>query len=47
MLWAQRVQDAVVVVNTKLYDTIDTGAFYEKLTQLRAALEAESGDTAG
>lgn len=47
VLWEQRVQDAVVVVNTKLYDTIDTGAFYEKLTQLRAALEAESGDTAG
>ena len=46
VLWEQRVQDAVVVVNTKLYDTIDTGAFYEKLTQLRAALEAESGDTA-
>lgn len=36
VLWEQRVQDAVVVVNTKLYDTIDTGAFYEKLTQLRA-----------
>lgn len=47
VLWEQRVRDAVVVVNTKLYDTIDTGAFYEKLTQLRAALEAESGDTAG
>lgn len=47
VLWEQRVQDAVVVVNTKLYDTIDTGAFYEKLTQLRAALEAESGDAAG
>ena len=47
VLWEQRVQDAVVVVNTKLYDTIDTSAFYEKLTQLRAALEAESGDTAG
>ena len=47
VLWEQRVQDAVVVVNTKLYDTIDTGAFYEKLTQLRVALEAESGDTAG
>mgnify|MGYP003214076982 CR=1 FL=1 len=47
VLWEQRVRDAVVVVNTKLYDTIDTGAFYEKLSQLRAALEAESGDTAG
>lgn len=47
VLWEQRVRDAVVVVNTKLYDTIDTGAFYEKLTQLRAALEAESGDTTG
>lgn len=47
VLWEQRVQDAVVVVNTKLYDTIDTGAFYEKLTQLRAELTAESGDTAG
>ena len=39
VLWEQRVRDAVVVVNTKLYDTIDTGAFYEKLTQLRAVLE--------
>ena len=47
VLWEQRVQDAVVVVNTKLYDTIDTGAFYEKLTQLRAELTAEDGDTAG
>ena len=47
VLWEQRVQDAVVVVNTKLYDTIDTGAFYEKLTQLRASLTAEDGDTAG
>lgn len=47
VLWEQRLQDAVVVVNTKLYDTIDTGAFYEKLTQLRAELTAEDGDTAG
>ena len=47
VLWEQRVQDAVVVVNTKLYDTIDTGAFYEKLTQLRAELTAEDGNTAG
>ena len=47
VLWEQRVQDAVVVVNTKLYDTIDTGAFYEKLTQLRAELTTEDGDTAG
>ena len=47
VLWEQRLQDAVVVVNTKLYDTIDTGAFYEKLTQLRAELTAEDGNTAG
>ncbi len=47
VLWEQRLENAVVVVNSKLYDTIDTGAFYEKLTQLRTDMAAESGDTAG
>ena len=41
VLWEQRVQDAVVVVNTKLYDPIDTGAFYEKLVALRSEAAQE------
>ncbi len=39
-LWNEKVADAVVVTNSKLYDPLDAGAFYEKLLQLRTDMLA-------
>ena len=44
VLWNEKMESASVVINTKLYDAIDAGAFYEKLAQLRTELAAETGD---
>ncbi len=46
VLWEQRLESAVVVTNSKLYDAIDAGTFYQALAQLRADMAAENGDTA-
>ena len=46
VLWEQRLESAVVVINSKLYDAIDAGTFYQALAQLRADMAAENGDTA-
>ena len=46
VLWEQRLESAVVVTNSKLYDAIDAGTFYQTLAQLRADMAAENGDTA-
>lgn len=46
VLWEQRLESAVVVTNSKLYDAIDAGTFYQTLAQLRADTAAENGDTA-
>lgn len=46
VLWEQRLQSAVVVTNSKLYDAIDAGTFYQALAQLRADMAAENGDEA-
>lgn len=46
VLWEQRLESAVVVTNSKLYDAIDAGTFYQALAQLRADMAAENGDEA-
>ena len=46
VLWEQRLESAVVVTNSKLYDASDAGTFYQALAQLRADMAAENGDTA-
>ena len=46
VLWEQRLESAVVVTNSKLYDAIDAGTFYQALAQLRADMAAGNGDTA-
>ena len=46
VLWEQRLESAVVVTNSKLYDAIDAGTFYQALAQLRADMAAENGDAA-
>ena len=46
VLWEQRLESAVVVTNSKLYDAIDAGTFYQALAQLRADMAAKNGDTA-
>ena len=46
VLWEQRLESAVVVINSKLYDAIDAGTFYQALAQLRADMAAKNGDTA-
>ena len=46
VLWEQRLESAVVVTNSKLYDAIDAGTFYQALAQLRADMAAENGNTA-
>ena len=46
VLWEQRLESAVVVTNSKLYDAIDAETFYQALAQLRADMAAENGDTA-
>lgn len=46
VLWEQRLESAVVVTNSKLYDAIDAGTFYQTLAQLRADMAAENGDAA-
>lgn len=46
VLWEQRLESAVVVTNSKLYDAIDAGTFYQALAQLRADMAAENGDSA-
>ena len=40
VLFESKLDSAAVVTNSKLYDALDVGAFYEKLTQLRAEMEA-------
>ena len=35
------MEEATVVTNSKLYDGVDVGAFYEKLIQLRQDMMAE------
>ena len=46
VLWEQRLESAVVVTNSKLYDAIDAGTFYQAPAQLRADMAAENGDAA-
>ena len=52
VLWNQKMEEATVVTNSKLYDSVEVGTFYEKLLQLRKdmmaelGLGAETGDTA-
>ena len=41
VLWNQKMEEATVVTNTKLYEGVDVGAFYEKLTELRNDMMAE------
>lgn len=41
VLWNQKMEEATVVTNSKLYDGVDVGAFYEKLIQLRQDMMAE------
>ena len=40
VLFESKLDSAAVVTNSKLYDALDVGAFYEKLAQLRAEMEA-------
>ena len=40
------MEEATVVTNSKLYDAIDAGTFYQALAQLRADMAAENGDAA-
>ena len=37
-LFEQKLEAASVVTNSKLYDSLDVGAFFEKLTQLRTEM---------
>ena len=46
VLWEQRLESATVVTNSKLYDAIDAGTFYEALARLRTDMAADSGDEA-
>ncbi len=39
VLFEEKLNSAAVVTNSKLYDALDVGAFYEKLTQLRTEME--------
>lgn len=41
VLWNQKMEEATVVTNSKLYDGVDVGTFYEKLIQLRQDMMAE------
>jgi len=41
VLWNQKMEEATVVTNSKLYDGVDVGTFYEKLLQLRQDMMAE------
>ena len=39
VLFEEKLNSAAVVTNSELYDALDVGAFYEKLTQLRTEME--------
>ncbi len=39
VLFEEKLDSATVVTNSELYDALDVGAFYEKLTQLRTEME--------
>ena len=41
VLWNQKMEEATVITNSKLYDSVEVGTFYEKLIQLRKDMMAE------
>ena len=43
VLWSRKMEEATVVTNSKLYDSLEVETFYEKLLQLREDMTAEMG----